>query len=88
MQEPKILTDGRTPEEWVEIFAERDIKISTRKLRRMARETGQCLALGGQIMLLPIHIDEIWKHAKRHVNSADVEKSVGSVGGSRTNMIR
>lgn len=63
LYEPRILKEGKTPEEWVEAFDARGVKVSPRTLRRTARETGQCYALGGAVMLLPEHIDAIWEIA-------------------------
>lgn len=59
IRDPKILTDGRTPEEWAEVFAKRGLKVPPRTIRRLAKQTGQFRGLGRMMILMPEHIDAI-----------------------------
>lgn len=56
-----ILDDGKTPEEWVAVFAERGIHLSARTVRADARRLGACRMLGKVMMLLPEHIDRLFQ---------------------------
>ena len=52
-----ILEEGKTPEEWVEVFAARGIHLSARTIRADARRLRACKMLGKAMILLPEHID-------------------------------
>jgi len=49
----KILGLGKTPAQWVEIMAEREIEISERTLRERANETGAFYRLGRTMLITP-----------------------------------
>lgn len=55
-----ILDQGKTPEEWMQVFAARGIKVSARAIRAEARRLGACRILGNAMLLLPEHIDRIF----------------------------
>lgn len=59
--EPRILSEGKTPEQWVAEFRDRGLCISERTLRSRARELGAFGGLGKAMVLLPEHIDRIFK---------------------------
>lgn len=60
---PKAFADGKTPEAWCQILSElHGIKLSARKVRSVARATGNFNSFGRGMLLLPHHIDEISCH--------------------------
>jgi hypothetical protein len=79
---PAILDQGRTPEEWVEAFSKRGIKISERELRREARRLGACHSFGKALILMPEHIDRIFAEAKCPSPSTNATDGGGSKAGS------
>ncbi|MCZ4259110.1 hypothetical protein O4H53_26515 [Sulfitobacter sp. G21635-S1] len=57
----QILGLGKTPAQWVEIMAEREIEISERTLRERANETGAFYRLGRTMLITPAQIDTIFE---------------------------
>jgi len=80
---PAILEHGRTPEEWVEAFAERGIHLSARTIRADARRLGACKILGKAMILLPEHIDRLFQEPQAcPSNSTNGQGDGGSRAGS------
>jgi hypothetical protein len=57
----QILGLGKTPSQWVEIMAEREIEISERTLRERANEAGAFYRLGRTMLITPAQIDTIFE---------------------------
>jgi hypothetical protein len=57
----QILGLGKTPAQWVEIMAEREIEISERTLRERANDTGAFYRLGRTMLITPAQIDTIFE---------------------------
>lgn len=75
----RLVSEGRSPAEWVASFAARGIAISERTLRERARELGACRILGHAMLILPEHIDMIFEAPQCHSNSTSAATSTGSV---------
>jgi len=60
-----ILDAGKTPEEWVDVFAARGIHLSARTIRADARRLGACKILGRVMILLPEHIDRLFQEPEK-----------------------
>jgi hypothetical protein len=65
----KILDEGKTPEEWVKIFAARGVHLSARTVRAEARRLGACRILGKAMILLPEHIDRLFREPQSRMPS-------------------
>ncbi len=61
---PTILSEGRTPSEWVEVFAERGLDVSERTLREKANRLGACHKLGRAMIITPDQLDTILRDGK------------------------
>ncbi|WP_404404870.1 hypothetical protein [Pelagibacterium halotolerans] len=61
MIEPRLLSEGKTPAQWVDEFRKKGVKVSERQLRAKAREKGAFWSLGKAMILMPEHIDEIFE---------------------------
>lgn len=69
---PKAFADGKTPEAWCQILNElHGIKLSARRVRSVARATGNFKCFGRGMLLLPFHVDEISAHLTRQDKKAD-----------------
>ncbi|MBN9242469.1 MAG: hypothetical protein J0I98_06725 [Mesorhizobium sp.] len=78
-----ILESGKTPEEWVEVFAARGIHLSARTIRADARRLGACKILGNAMILLPEHIDLLFQEPEKcHSNSTSETDGGGSRAAS------
>jgi hypothetical protein len=79
---PRVMTDGKTPEQWEAALAEQGVIISARKLRSTARAIGACRMLGNAMILLPEHIDQIFEEPLRcRSKPTSGEGLTGSVDG-------
>jgi hypothetical protein len=58
-----ILTSGRTPEEWSDIFAARGLTVGARLIRERARALGACHVLGKAMLITESQMDLIWEDA-------------------------
>src|SRR5690606_15473597 len=58
---PRIMSEGKTPSQWVAELARSGVEISERTLRERARALGACRLLGHAMILLPEHIDQIFE---------------------------
>jgi hypothetical protein len=76
---PRIMTEGKTPEQWKVSLADLGIEISERTLRERARALGACKMLGKAMILLPEHIDAIFEEPSCLSNSTPAKASIGSV---------
>ena len=78
---PRIIVEGKTPEQWVEVLRERGVEISLRALKDRAREKGACRKLGNAMILMPEHIDAIFEEpvCRSNFSSAKGATSGGSV---------
>lgn len=59
--QPRVVTEGKTPHEWVELLASHGIAVSERTLRERARALGAFNSLGNTMILLPEHIDAVFE---------------------------
>ena len=77
----QILGLGKTPAQWVEIMAEREIEISERTLRERANETGAFYRLGRTMLITPAQIDTIFERGPscrpKSISGADTTMSMG-----------
>lgn len=55
-----ILDTGKTPDEWVAVFAERGLEVSERTLREKANRLGACYKLGREMIITPEQLDAIF----------------------------
>lgn len=62
---PSILARGRSPADWVPIFAEKGVAISERTLRAKARALGACYVIGKAMIITPEQIDTILESSIR-----------------------
>lgn len=79
MDLPKILEKGKTPAQWVEIFADQGVDISERTLREKARSLNAYCALGKAMLIKTEHIDRIFEEMSCHSKSTNEETGSGSV---------
>lgn len=78
-----ILENGKTPEEWVEVFAARGIHLSARTIRADARRLRACKMLGKAMILLPEHIDRLFQEPEPcHSNSMNETDGGGLKDGA------
>lgn len=57
---PNSFSEGKTPEKWCEILKElHGASMCSRTLRKRARESGNCIFVGKDMLLLPSHLDVI-----------------------------
>ena len=81
----QILDEGRTPEEWCEIFRARRMTLSARSLRDHARRLGACHVLGkGAMLITPAQLDRILEDRQCHSNRTDEARRSGSAAASNT----
>lgn len=77
----QILGLGKTPAQWVEIMAEREIEISERTLRERANDTGAFYRLGRTMLITPAQIDTIFERGPscrpKSTSGADTTMSTG-----------
>ncbi|MFN3247736.1 hypothetical protein [Roseibium album] len=78
MNLPKILETGRTPTQWVEIFAEQGVELSERTLREKARALNAYCAVGNAMLLKPEHIDIIFEDLSCRSKCTNEAKHGGS----------
>lgn len=76
---PRVLTEGKSPAEWVTVFAERGVEVSERTLREVARSSGHFYSLGKAMILMPEHIDRIFEEAPRRAKQVDVSDHSTSI---------
>ena len=76
---PRIMTDGKTPTQWVDELRSRGVEVSERALRERARRLGACKVLGNAMVLLPEHIDQIFEDPSCLSNATPEKGSTGSV---------
>jgi len=76
----QILGLGKTPAQWVEIMAEREIEISERTLRERANDTGAFYRLGRTMLITPAQIDTIFERGpscrQKSISGADTTMSI------------
>ena len=75
----RFLTQGKTPEAWVEEAQAAGINISPRTLRERARKHGHCYIIGRAVIIMPEQFDAILEDALCPSNRT----SEGQRGGSR-----
>lgn len=80
-----ILTEGKTPEEWAAVLAERSIPVSVRTLREAANRIGACHKLGRAMIITPDQMDMILQEGQQcRSNRISAAASSGFGGGSNT----
>jgi len=60
-----IIDRARTPEAWIELLAEKQIILSPRTLRGLARRWGACHKFGRVMLITPEQIDHIIESQKK-----------------------
>jgi hypothetical protein len=55
----QILDSGRSPADWLDVFAAKGLPISERTLRAKARKLGACHVIGKAMIITPGQIDRI-----------------------------
>ncbi len=76
---PRVLTEGKTPAQWVEFLAEHGLEVSERTLREKARSSGHFYSLGKAMILMPEHIDRIFEEAPRRAKQVDFSNHSTSI---------
>jgi len=80
---PRIIAEGKTPEQWVAVFRSAGVEISARTLRERARALGACRVLGNAMMLLPEHIDLIFGEPECRKTDRSANTNEVASGGSK-----
>lgn len=80
-----ILTEGKTPEEWAAVLAERSIPVSVRTLREAANRIGACHKLGRAMIITPDQMDMILQESQQcRLNRISAGPPSGHGAGSNT----
>jgi hypothetical protein len=83
-----VLDNGKTPAQWIELLAERGLRVSERTLRTKARQLAACHVLGGAMLITPQQIDRILEDAACRLPRTNETAHGGRAGRSNTTASR